>query len=47
MIILIGTFVAGVIAGILLYHNNIKRMQKTEETGKKIINAFKEQSKID
>lgn len=47
MIIVIGTFVLGVIVGILLYHNNIKRMEKTEQTGKEIINAFKEQSKID
>jgi hypothetical protein len=30
MIILIGTFFAGVIAGILLYRNNLKRMQNTE-----------------
>lgn len=47
MIILIGTFILGVIIGILLYRNNISRLQKTEAKGKNIINAFKEQSKID
>jgi hypothetical protein len=47
MIILIGTFVLGVIAGILLYRNNINKLQKTEEKGKEIINAFKNNSKID
>jgi hypothetical protein len=47
MIILIGTFVLGVIVGTLLYRNNINKFQKTEEKGKNIINAFKENSKID
>jgi len=41
MIILIGTFVLGVITGILLYRNNIAKLQKTEEKGKSIINLFK------
>jgi hypothetical protein len=47
MIILIGTFLLGVITGILLYRNNINRLQKTEAKGKEIINAFKDNSKID
>ena len=47
MIILIGTFILGVITGILLYRNNINRLKKTEQNGKNIINAFKENSKID
>ena len=47
MIILIGTFLLGLITGILLYRNNIKKLQKTEAKGKNIINAFKENSKID
>ena len=47
MIILIGTFLLGLIAGILLYRNNIARLQKTEAKGKDIINAFKDKSKID
>lgn len=47
MIILIGTFLLGVIAGILLYRNNIAKLQKTEAKGKNIINAFKNRSKID
>lgn len=47
MITLIGTFILGFITGILLYRNNINRLKKTEEKGKNIINAFKENSKID
>ena len=47
MIIVGITFLLGVITGILLYRNNIKKLQKTEEKGKDIINAFKGNSKID
>ena len=41
MIILIGTFILGVITGILLYRNNIKRLKDTEEKGKSVINLLK------
>jgi hypothetical protein len=47
MIILLITFLLGVITGILLYRNNINKLQKTEAKGKEIINAFKDNSKID
>jgi len=47
MIILLITFLLGVIIGILLYRNNIAKLQKTEAKGKEIINAFKDNSKID
>jgi hypothetical protein len=47
MIILLITFLLGVITGILLYRNNINKLQKTEAKGKDIINAFKDNSKID
>lgn len=41
MIALLITFIFGVITGILLYRNNINKLQKTEEKGKDLINTLK------
>lgn len=41
MIILTITFILGVICGILLYRNNISKLQKTESRGKELLDALK------
>jgi hypothetical protein len=41
MITLLIAFTLGVITGILLYRNNIKRLKDTEEKGKSVINLLK------
>ena len=41
MIILLATFIAGVVVGILLYRNNIKRLKNTEDKGKQLLDALK------
>jgi len=47
MIILTLTFISGVIAGILLYRNNIKRMQATEDKSKSLLDYLKGRKNID
>ena len=34
-------FIAGAVGGILVYRNNVARLQKTESEGKKLIDALK------
>ena len=34
-------FIAGAVGGILVYRNNIARLQSTEEKGKKLLEALK------
>jgi hypothetical protein len=41
MITLLITFLFGVITGILLYRNNINKLQKTEEKGRELIDKLK------
>jgi hypothetical protein len=41
MIILLTTFIAGVVCGVLLYRNNISKLQKTESRGKELLDALK------
>lgn len=45
MIILLITFILGVITGILLYRNNIDKLQKTEDKGKHLLDALKGRDK--
>lgn len=35
------SFIAGAVGGILVYRNNVARLQKTESEGKKLIDALK------
>jgi hypothetical protein len=41
MIILLGTFVLGVITGVLFYRNNVKKLQSQEDKGKQLLDALK------
>ena len=41
MITIIGTFILGVITGVLLYRNNVKKLQTTEDKGKQLLDALK------
>ena len=41
MIILSITFILGVITGVLLYRNNVKKLQSTEDKGKQLLDALK------
>jgi uncharacterized membrane-anchored protein YhcB (DUF1043 family) len=41
MIILLATFIAGVIVGVLAYRNNVKKLQSTEDKGKQLLDALK------
>ena len=34
-------FIAGAVGGILVYRNNVARLQKSESEGKKLIDALK------
>ena len=45
MIILLITFTAGVITGILLYRNNVTKLQKAEDKGKHLLDALKGRDK--
>lgn len=41
MFILLATFIAGVVVGVLLYRNNVNRMKFTEDKGKQLLDALK------
>ena len=41
IIIILGTLILGVIVGALLYRNNAQKIQKTEDSGKKLLDALK------
>jgi hypothetical protein len=41
MIILLATFIAGIVCGVLFYRNNIKRLKNTEDKGKQLLDALK------
>lgn len=41
MIIIALTFILGVVTGVLLYRNNINKLQKTEDKGKQLLDALK------
>ena len=41
MIILLATFIAGIVCGVLLYRNNVKKLQTTEDKGKQLLDALK------
>lgn len=41
MIILLATFIAGIIVGVLVYRNNVKKLQSTEDKGKQLLDALK------
>ena len=34
-------FIAGAVGGILVYRNNVAKLQKTESEGKKLLDALK------
>ena len=34
-------FIAGAVGGALLYRNNVARLQRTEDKGKKLLDALK------
>ena len=35
------SFIAGAVGGVLLYRNNVARLQKTESEGKRLLDALK------
>jgi len=41
IIIILGTLILGVIVGALLYRNNAQKLHKTEDSGKKLLDALK------
>lgn len=41
MIILLLTFIAGIITGVLFYRNNINKLKNTEDKGKQLLDALK------